>query len=926
MQGSTALVEGRERGTLENTLREEIAFLGERLGRTIEMLVGHESFELVEQVRKLAWERRTRPSDAVSELMRLIQQMECDQLRVVIRAFTIFFDLANLAEDRQRMRILRQRERTSHPRPRSESIAAAMEQLCQAGAPSSEIESLLDGLLLDLVFTSHPTEAKRRSVRRKLRRMRELMDRLETDQTPAERAATESAIEAELAKLWQTDFIRPWRPSVIQEVKRGLSVKPILWQVVPQLLSDLRNSAADVYSPTIELQRSCLRFGSWIGGDRDGHPGVTPEITEQAIVWLRETAIDYQIKACRDLFESLSLSQRQLDYGPELNSGIYAAREHWPQLEVELADIPPDEVCRRWIGVMHWRLRQTRRVSLDHADVEGAYCSAQELARDAATLLDAVNKSPAAELLSGEVQAWLDRIDTFGFHLANLDVRQDSRKYRGAVDELLQAAGLCDAPQDLDETGRVAMLTRTITLRLQVVCQELTEETQEAIALFRLLHRVHGSFGCKALGGHVISMTNAPSDVVSVLWLWRQAAPSALGSMLGDSAPLPIIPLFETIDDLQNGPEILDRLLELPVYREYLRGQHDEQTIMLGYSDSTKDGGYLTACWSAQRAQQELTEVAQRHGVRLTFFHGRGGSLGRGGGPAARSILSLPAGTFHGSLRLTEQGEVLSDRYDDSRIAFRHLEQLLWSSLLAAGSGAQSPDEAWVSTMRQLSDDSFRAYRELIQLPGFVEFFRSVTPINEIEQLPIGSRPARRTGGTNLADLRAIPWVFSWTQCRCLIPAWYGLGAAATACLAQPGGQDLLQSMYRDWPFFRATIDNAELAIAKADLDVAEIYADLAEPSAEVDQIKQLIAAEFNSTRQALLAITPQDDILDGTPWLKDSIRMRNRYIDPLNLIQVDLLRRLSDCSEEDTEQQEELRHLTRLSINGIASGMRTSG
>ncbi|MCG8449282.1 MAG: phosphoenolpyruvate carboxylase [Pirellulales bacterium] len=926
MPVSFSTVEPAHQESPQNLLREEIAFLGDKLGRTIEMVAGTESLQLVEKIRKLAWERRSDSSASVSELAHLIEKLDFDQLRVVIRAFTTFLDLANLAEDRERIRVLREREQSAHPEPRSESIGAAIARLQQAGATPEQLHHLLNYLQIDLVFTSHPTEAKRRSVRRKLRRIRQLMGVLDSDLTSAEQKNTEQLLLAELAKLWQTDFIRPWRPSVIQEVQRGLSVKPVLWEVVPKLLRDLRNSLDENIAEKSAIFRSCLRFGSWIGGDRDGHPGVTPEITKNAAVWLREAAIEYQLKACSEVFESLSISRRQLDFGPSLNSGIYAATQHWPHLETELENIPPNEMCRRWIEVIHWRLRQTGRITLSNPSIDGAYISAAELSRDVSTLLDAVSNSPAADLLCGEIQSWLDRIDTFGFHLASLDVRQAARKYRSVIDELFQATGLCDCPQDLAESDRQTLLIQSIDKRYNVELQSLSKDAQDAIDLFGILHRISSTFGRHALGGHVISMTHAPSDVLSVLWLWRQTAPGSLGSAEERPARLPIIPLFETMDDLQAGPLILSRLLELPAYRQYLHKLGDQQTVMLGYSDSTKDGGYLAACWALFRAQQELSKVANQHGIKLKFFHGRGGSLGRGGGPAARSILSLPAGTFHGAIRITEQGEVLSDRYDDSRIAYRHLEQLIWSSLLAAQTDARPLKASWLKVMEQLSVQSHRAYRGLVEQPGFVEFFRTVTPISEIEQLPIGSRPARRTGGASLADLRAIPWVFSWTQCRCLIPAWYGLGTAVTECLQQEDSLEVLREMYCDWPFFRAAISNAELAMAKADLDVAELYADLAESSATVEEVKQLVTSEFHRTKQALLSIIDNNDLLDGIPWLKESIRMRNRYIDPLNLIQVDLLRRMQHSADEDEERLEELRHLTRLTINGIAAGMRTSG
>ncbi len=377
----------------------------------------------------------------------------------------------------------------------------------------------------------------------------------------------------------------------------------------------------------------------------------------------------------------------------------------------------------------------------------------------------------------------------------------------------------------------------------------------------------------------------------------------------------------------QRVAPILRDLFRIPVYRARLARQGHRQVVMLGYSDSTKDGGYLSACWSLYRCQQELQEVAASEGVRLNFFHGRGGSLGRGGGPAARSILSLPPRTFHGAMRLTEQGEVLADRYDDPRIAHRHLEQVLWSSLLAIGLPPTEVPDEWNRTMQELSERSFASYRELVEQPGFVEFFRLATPVSEVEQLPIGSRPARRRGGGGLTDLRAIPWVFAWTQARCLVPAWYGLGSAVAALLEDPLGPERLQTMYAQWPFFRATIDNAELALAKSDLGIAERYAQLADDSEALTRIGAMISSEFTRSRDAVLSLIQRSELLDGTPWLKESIRVRNRYIDPLNLVQIELLRRLRGAGDDaDPKRLEDLRHLASLTIKGLAAGMRTTG
>ncbi len=909
-------------------LQKEIADLNGLLHRIVCEIAGLDVVQTVEVLYDLSNQRRNGQPGADDQLRQMVQSLDEDHLRVVIRAFSLSLDVANLAEDRQRIRVLRQRAAATYPYSRGESIEEAFQQLKAAGKTAQDVQQLLDHLKIELVFTAHPTEAKRRSVRSKLRRIRTTLNEAHEGQLASERDRDRKLIRAELTKLWLTDFIRPWRPTVLQEVKRGLSFKPALWDLLPQIQAEIREALSKSFPDHVFQVPPCVTFGSWIGGDRDGHPDVTAEVTEQTILWLRQAALEFHLQAWQKLSDSLSLSKRQTEMDRECERRIQAACDQWRPIPPRVNQIPPDEICRRWLAVIGWRLEQTQRHGLDGEDTEGAYESPAELDGDVCVLRDVVASADHGEMLADEVTVWLDQIRTFGFHLARLDVRQDSRQYALVMDEILRASQISGDLSQLPEEDRQRRLVETLSesMDFDSLWEDLSEDARETISLFRLLHKIVARWGPQALGGHVVSMTHSASDILAVLWLWHHADPNNGGDSDGPNPLLSVIPLFETIDDLHRAPEILDDLLTLPVYREYLRHQGDRQTVMLGYSDSTKDGGYLAACWSLYEAQQHLHALAARRGVRLTFFHGRGGSLGRGGGPTGRSIRSLPARTFDGSLRLTEQGEVLADRYDDPRIAHRHLEQVIWSSLLASGLPAPNVPQEWYQLLQGCADRSYRAYRDLVEQPGFVEFFRQATPISEVEQLPIGSRPARRQGGHQLSDLRAIPWVFSWTQSRCLIPAWYGLGTALPTEETDPKLLKTVQAMYQEWPFFRATIDNAELALAKADLEIAALYAALAETGQHAGSIAKLIADEFLRTKERLLTVTGKDQLLDGIPWLQESIRVRNRYIDPLNLIQVELLRRLGECPATDAAREEELRHLMRLTINGLASGMRTSG
>lgn len=915
-------------------LRSEIRFLGTILGDTVRELEGVDAFNLIEDLRKAAWDRRTGAENADQRMTDRIANLSNEQLLVTTRVFTVFLDLLNLVEDRRRVRVLGERARGVYPKPCNESIRDAVLQLHSSGMTAAEMQELLDQLHIELVFTAHPTDAKRRSVRSKLTAIRSLLATLDLDPLPEQRDRIEQEIRTELAKLWQTDFIRPWRPTVMQEVSRGLSIKPVLWNEIPRLDEELRRGITENYGDAVRLNRPCLTFGSWIGGDRDGHPGVTEAVTRETVNWLRREALEFHLKTCVACFNALSLSSQHVPLNDSLQIAISLAESKYPDLKDRVCSLPPGELCRRWLATIGWRLERSQQALLSGSNVEpsasnldsGAYRAADELATDVRLLVEALQTTPAGEYGAISLRQWLVQIETFGFHLARLDVRQNAKVYTTVMDAILRRGGRCDDWKSLDEAGRVQFLEETLELKLSLTAEDKESDglAYQTLAVFRMLHELTQAYTNTAFGAHVISMAAAPSDVLTVLWLWQQTASDTEASAMAPLG-LPIAPLLETIDDLQRGPEILAGMLNIPAYRTYLRKQDDHQIIMLGYSDSTKDGGYLTACWSLYQAQKQLVEVAARYNVKLTFFHGRGGSLGRGGGPAARSIMSLPAGSFGGSMRLTEQGEVLADRYDDPAIAHRHLEQVIWSALLAAGNPTQLPLEQWLTTIDRISAASFVSYRKLLEQPQFVEFFRTATPISDIEQLPIGSRPSRRNRSGDLSDLRAIPWVFSWTQSRCLLPAWYGMGAAMQPLMDDPRHSLLLKTMYHGWPFFRALVDNAELALAKSDMQIASHYAELAAEQPSLKPIANMIADEFESTCDVVLQLTGRTQLLDSTPWLKESIRVRNRFIDPLNLTQIELLRR--SRQQQLTEQEiEQLRHLTRLTINGIAAGMRTSG
>jgi phosphoenolpyruvate carboxylase len=913
----------------DQSLQDDLGRLHAWLNETIEASAGPGQAASVGEMRRLAAEARHADPALLDRLAEEVSELDVTSLRIASRAISISMDLSNVAEDRQRIRVLRRREAESAPSPRRESIRSAIARLAEAGRTADEMRTLIDALGIELVVTAHPTEAKRRSIRAKLRRISQMLWEFDQPELlPRERTRLEDGLRAEVAKIGQTDFIRPWPPTVINEVQRGLSMSPVLWKVVPEIMRDFREALAEQYPDETFAVLPFIRFASWIGGDRDGHPGVTVDITRQTLAWLRKASVAHHRQACCDLYGSLSLSTRQTPVAAELGNAVAEAEHCWPELSDQLATIPPNEKYRRWLTIVDWRLSRSGDVEPDGVVPRGAYAASRELDTDLCLLQASLERNHNETIANGEVQSWLDQVRTFGLHLARLDIRQDARYYETVMVELFKQAGITDDFASLTEVTRQRLLTETCGKPVRWNFEQLSENARETLSLFALLRRTMRCYGAEAVGGHVISMTRAPSDVLTILWLWHWTRRTDGGHPADDALRLPIVPLFETISDLQGSYDTMEALFDMELYRVYVADQGNQQTVMIGYSDSTKDGGYLAACWALYQAQVRIHDAACQRGVKLTFFHGRGGSLGRGGGPAARAIISLPTSTFDGAIRLTEQGEVLAERYDDSRIAHRHMEQLTWAVLLTTDRTEHRHAKHWEEIVEWLAKQSMDIYHGLVRDERFVEFFRQATPIDEIVQLPIGSRPARRKSGGSLSDLRAIPWVFSWTQIRCLVPAWFGLGSAVERLRREDEFRwQQLPIMYEQWPFFRALIDNAAMALSKTELSVARRYFRLVTDSGLAAQMERCIEDEYERSCEGVLAVTSRERLLDDIPWLRESVDRRSPSVNVLNLMQLHLLQlmRAADSStpESDTE---EWAHLIRLTIQGVAAGMRTTG
>lgn len=875
--------------------------LVEQLDLVIREQVGESLADTMNRVRRLAVERRAGLPEAETRLIEELKRLTPEDLRAVIRWLSMFFDLANVAEERQRIEVLEGRNRaaTIDGVPRSESIAAAIVELKNQGHSAPDVQRWLDRLRIEPVFTAHPSEAKRRTTRQLLRRIRQLLAK--GGMTPED----VSELLASLTVLWQSDLVRPDRPPVMSEVSRGVYFASTLWDVVPQTYRELRLALKKSYPEHHFEIPAFLSFGTWIGGDRDGHPFVTAEITQLTFRRLRRAALEGHLSECRRLHNQVVMSDQQVPSEDALRTRLASCGEKWSALQERLAPVSEKETYRRFVRMLEFRLERTLTAA------EGAFSSVAEFRNDLDSLCQSMQAHRGQRVVEQYLQPLIDLVDTFGFHYASLDIRQNSEVHRTCLLEVMK----------LQEHGEnVEAFFGQDATPVAIDLDQLSEGSREVFDTFLLLVDETADWGMQPIGGYIISMTHSATDVLTVLWLWRSACKQR---GLDEVPYLPIMPLFETIDDLRNAADMLESLLSNSVYRNYLSTASKlSQTVMVGYSDSTKDGGYLTACWELHQAQERIAQVVENHHVGLTVFHGRGGSLGRGGGPAARAIRSLPKKAVSGKLRVTEQGEVLSERYDDPVIAHRHLEQIINATLLVSASPERTPDSKWVAAMDALSRESLQQYRTFVEHPGFLHYFDSATPISEIETLPIGSRPSRRGQRRSLSDLRAIPWTFAWTQSRHLLPAWFGLGSAFRKFVdEQAGDWTTLQDMYQHWPMFRALVDNAELALAKADISIARLYASLVKDAAS-EEVWEIVSAEFERSRGAILLIKEQGELLADIDWLRVSVMKRNPYLDPLNLAQIDLLRRIRSSEHED----EEWTDLVRLSIQGVAAGLRTTG
>lgn len=904
-------------------MREDIRLLGAILGDTVRDQNGDAVFDLVERARVESFRVRRSEIDR-AELAGLFRDIEVHQAIPVIRAFTHFALLANVAED-----IHRERRRAVHEAagelPQDSSLAATYRKLDQAQLDTGAVTEALSGALVSPVITAHPTETRRRTVFDTQHHITELMRlRLHGLTRTDSGRDIDTELRRHILTLWQTALVRLSRLKISDEIETGLRYYPAAFlEVIPRVNAEVRTALQQRFPGTALLAEPILRPGSWIGGDRDGNPNVTADVVRLATGRAAYTAFAHYLAEITTLEEELSMSARLVQVNADLEALADACAE----------PARSDEPYRRALRVVHARLTTTAAQILDRRPEHGldlglpAYDTPAQLLADLDIVDESLRANGSAVLADDRLARLREAVRVFGFHLSGLDMRQNSEVHEQVIAELLAWAGVHPDYASLAEDERVALLAKEIGTRRPLIGPgaDLSELAAKELGIVAAAARAVRVFGAEAIPNYIISMCQSVSDMLEAAVLLKEAG---LLDVSGEHpyAPVGIVPLFETIDDLQRGAAILEAALDVPVYAAAVAARNGHQEVMLGYSDSNKDGGYLAANWALYRAELDLVESARKTGIRLRLFHGRGGTVGRGGGPSYDAILAQPPGAVKGSLRITEQGEVIAAKYAEPRIAHRNLETLLAATLestLLDTEGLGDFAESAYSVLDDLAARAQRAYAELVhETPGFVQYFKESTPVSEIGALNIGSRPTSRKPTTAISDLRAIPWVLAWSQSRVMLPGWYGTGAAFEEYVAGDDTKlEVLRDLYRRWPFFRTVLSNMAQVLAKSDLGLAARYSELVADEALRARVFDKIVAEHERTVRMHGLITGQDDLLADNPALARSVFNRFPYLEPLNHLQVELLRRFRSGDQDELVQRGIL-----LTMSGLASALRNSG
>jgi phosphoenolpyruvate carboxylase len=945
--GSTSRRSSGSAAAKDQPLKEDIRFLGRLLGDVLREQEGAAAFETVETIRQTAVRfRRDGDRQAEQELDRLLKALSREQTNSVVRAFSYFSHLANIAEDQHHNR-RRRVHALAGSSPQAGSLMHALLSVADEGISGDTLRRFFDAALIVPVLTAHPTEVQRKSILDAQREIARLLAERDTPLTARERERNTTLLRAHVTKLWQTRMLRTTRLMVADEIENALSYyQTTFLREIPAMYRELEEDVASVFPRRGARGEPAplppfFQMGSWIGGDRDGNPFVTAQTLRYAARKQASVILAWYLEEIHALGAELSMSTSQVEVSPEL----LALAEQSPDRSEHRADEP---YRRALIGVYARLAATCRELTGEDAGRHAvgpapAYTSADELRADIQIVTDSLAAHHGEALADARLTSLARAIDVFGFHLSSIDLRQVSDVHEATVAELLKVAGVEGAYAALSEADKRTLLLRELQQPrlLTLPFHAYGEQTTSELEIFRAAREVRARYGDRIVRNYIISHTETLSDLLEVMLLQKEAGMFRTGMNASGGAALDVmvIPLFETIEDLRNAPQIMGDLLALPGFDAVLAAQGNEQEVMLGYSDSNKDGGFLTSNWELYKAELALVELFERKGVRLRLFHGRGGTVGRGGGPTYQAILSQPPGTVNGQIRLTEQGEIISSKFANPEIGRRNLETIVAATLEATLLPTRNRPkglEEFEAAMQVLSDNAFSAYRNLVyETPGFKDYFFATTPITEIADLNLGSRPASRKlmdkKHRRIEDLRAIPWGFSWGQCRLLLPGWFGFGSAVQRWLDDAGNAKAraarlatLKRMYKQWPFFANLLSNMDMVLSKADLNVASRYAQLCEDRKLRNAVFSRISAEFMLTEQVLAAITGRSERLADNPLLARSIKNRFPYLDPLNHLQVELLKRFRSGKAGSDDAR--VRRGIHLSINGIAAGLRNSG
>ncbi|WFB58011.1 phosphoenolpyruvate carboxylase [Paenibacillus sp. BR1-192] len=915
-----------------NLLRRDVRFLGNILGEVIVHQGGNELLDIVEKIRETSKSLRSVfLPELFADFKRIISTLEPDIRHQVIRAFAIYFQLVNIAEQNHRIRRKRDYERSAGESVQPGSIESAVQDLKERNITFEEVQEILESLSLELVMTAHPTEAMRRAILDIHKRIADDVMQLDNPTlTFREREQLREKLLNEVITLWQTDELRDRKPTVLDEVRNGMYYfHETLFHILPEVYQELERCLTKYYPGHHWHVPTYLRFGSWIGGDRDGNPSVTADVTWRTLEMQRKLAIREYQRILREFMKYLSFSSSIVNVSDELLQSIEKDREHVTLKKMEIWHNEKEPYRVKLV----YMLAKMSHILDENMTGGERYQTPEEFIEDLKIIDRSLRFHFADYVADTYIQKLIRQAELFGFHTATLDIRQHSQEHENAMAEILRKMNVTQDYAQLSEDEKIELLNNLLNdpRPLTTPYQEYSDSTEECLEVYRTVFRAQQEFGVKCISSYLISMAEGASDILEVMVFAKEVGLFRKDNDGSVIATLQAAPLFETIDDLHAAPDIMRKLFSLPIYREAVSAMNELQEIMLGYSDSNKDGGAITANWELQVALKEITAVANEFGIKVKYFHGRGGSLGRGGMPLNRSILAQPASTIAGGIKITEQGEVISSRYSLKGIAYRSLDQatsaLITASLNARYPEKESTEKEWEVISSSISAVSQKKYQDLIfRDPDFLTFFKESTPLPEVGELNIGSRPSKRKNSDRFEDLRAIPWVFAWTQSRYLLPAWYAAGTGLQSFYqGKEENMKVLQQMYTSYPFFTSLIDTLQMALAKADLIIAKEYSLMTKDDQARERIFGLIQEEFKLTKELVLKITGQQDILDNQPVLQESIRLRNPYVDPLSYLQVQLLNELRELREQEQDDPDLLREVL-LTINGIAAGLRNTG